>query len=164
MCEKVSIQPAVELLVEKGMARLYAEDVVRGFLQLVASHKHSTDPTVPYIILSGPINTFYGLVGGTPYFEEVSKFLDLKWGQLSLIGLPPGSFDTKTLTEQMLGQLQRDYGKQLSRSLQSWVFKGARFPHDPVSLIWSIGGHKAYTETVRVRCAQSTSNQNFVTA
>ena len=146
------------------MDPLYALDVVNGFIQFAVSHKNCPDPTVPYVLLSGPIHTFYESVRNEPFFTELSTPLSLKWEELSLTGLAPEAFDIKTLTEQMLLQLQRDYGKQLSRSLQSWVFKGDRVPHNSIALTWSIGGYKAITETGRVRCASSAATQITATA
>jgi hypothetical protein len=161
----IDITPAVNLLIQDGMPRLFAEDVVNAYIQIASYHKHSAKPTIPAVMFSGPVDTLHNkMQSEEPFFAELSEFMDLKWGHLTLEGLTSSEFDIVTLSNLMLCRLQNDYGKYLARSLRSWIYKGDRIKHRPTKLIWSVHGHEAITEAVQISCSSHRTNHSNAAA
>ena len=143
---KIDVVPAVNLLAQKGMVVTFAVDVVDSFVQLAVSQQLSPDPTIPFVMMNGPVRTLYQslLQEDESFLAELEEKAGLKWAELSLGGVNQSDFNTPELITHTFNRLQADYGTHLAKNLQYW-WKMPQVRYVPISLVWSSHGYEHIT-------------------
>lgn len=150
---KFDIYPAVNLQVQKGIARVDAEDAVNSLIQIIVSHGVSETPAYPYVFLGGRIHDLYDSLrlDRSSLFSRIATSMKLQWGNIVLDGVLSPKVEAFGGIDYTLKCLESDFGTYITPGLKNWRSESQKHGCVPVALFWANEGNKVLPRTQDLR-------------